>query len=160
VADAAVDTALPLPLPPVTAGSEGRTWQPQSVLLDEHPAALLRDSDGRLWVRLSQGRHTVAVNGSLAGFSQLQLPFPAAPHRVEVQATGWVAAGIDANGQPGAALDLSRERGAEALGSDAAADAAAAQESLPPLLVLTRTIRLGLVWSEESTLVRLGNTSG
>ncbi|HKY91764.1 MAG TPA: hypothetical protein VJM11_12025, partial [Nevskiaceae bacterium] len=161
VADAAVDTALPLPLPPVAAGSEGRTWQPQSVLLDERAAALLRDENGRLWVRVGAGRRTVAISGSLAGFSQVQIPFPAAPHRVEVSASGWLVAGVDANGQPGAALDLSREKGATVDGgAEAATDAEEARQALPPLFVLTRTVRMGLVWSVESTLERLGNSAG
>lgn len=157
VAEAAVDTALPLPVPQLAPG-QSRVWQPQSVLLDERNADLMRDGTGMLWLRVPQGRHSVVVSGDLAGFGQLQLPTSPAPKQASVDAPGWLVTGIDAQGRPGSVIDLIRERREEETSGAAPADGGTQQ--LPPLLRLTRTLQLGLVWGAESTLSRFGNAQG
>lgn len=155
-AEAQIDTALPLPVPPLAEG-QNRVWQPQAALLDDAPADLLRDARGALWLRVPAGRHAVVVSGELAGFSQLQLPVGPAPKRVSANAEGWLVSGIDALGRPGAAIDLIRERKDDAA-SSAVGEGSAQQ--LPPLLRLTRTLQLALVWGAESALTRVGNAQG
>ncbi len=155
--EAQIDTALPLPVPQLAAG-QSRVWQPQAVLLDEKNADLLRDGAGALWVRVPQGHHTVVVSGDLTGFGQLQLPTSPAPKQASVDASGWLVTGIDAQGRPGSVIDLIRERRADDAAGTTSADGNSQQ--LPPLLRLTRTLQLGLVWSAESTLSRFGNAQG
>ncbi|MGQ0621878.1 MAG: hypothetical protein ACT4QA_18485 [Panacagrimonas sp.] len=154
LAEAEVDTALPLPVPPL--GGQGRIWQPETVLLDERAADLVRSDNGQLWLRVPAGRHTVAVSGGLAGFAQVQLPLPLAPQVVSLDTQGWSASGVDAQGRATQAIDLARERGAEA----SAEMAEGQSQTLPPLLVVTRTLRLGLDWRVESSIERIGNAQG
>lgn len=154
-AEAAVAAALPLPVPPL-GEAQSRIWQPEQVLLDEQPAALVRLADGQLWLRLPAGRHAIAISGSLLGFTQLQLPLPLAPRRVDLDLLGWSASGVDSRGEAGQAIDLARERSPET----AAAAEAGAGPALPPLLIVTRTLRLGLDWRVEASIERRGDTQG
>ncbi|MCC2657209.1 MAG: hypothetical protein K0Q76_2317 [Panacagrimonas sp.] len=158
IAEAQVDTALPLPVPRVSAG-QSRVWQPQAVLLDDRAADLLRDEAGALWLRVPAGRHTVVVSGDLTGFAQVQLPTSPAPRQASAEANGWLVTGIDAQGQPGSVIDLIRERRDDTPSAGAAEEGGSAQQ-LPPLLRLTRTLQLGLVWSAQSTLTREGSAQG
>ncbi|MGQ0528337.1 MAG: hypothetical protein ACT4PG_00685 [Panacagrimonas sp.] len=154
-AEAQIDTALPLPVPPLTAG-QNRVWQPQTVLINERAAQLLRDERGALWLRVPAGRHRVVLGGDLSGFAQLSLPLAPAPRQVTVDASGWQVSGVDAQGQAASAIDLIRER-KEPASSAHAQDSA---QTLPALLRLTRTLQLGLVWSVESNLARDGDAQG
>lgn len=154
-AEAQIDTALPLPVPLLAAG-QTRVWQPQAVLIDERNAELLRDARGALWLRIPAGRHAVVVSGDLTGFSQLQLPLAPTPRQVRAEVDGWRVTGLDAQGRAGAVLDLIRERTQDA---NASAEDGSAQ-ALPPLLRLTRTLQLALVWGAESTLTRHGDAQG
>ena len=154
-AEAQIDTALPLPVPPL-AGGQNRVWQPQAVLIDERAAQLMRDERGALWLRVPAGRHRVVLSGDLSGFGQLSLPVASAPRQVTVQADGWLVTGVDAQGQAGSAIELIRERKEETSGANVEGGA----QSLPPLLRLTRTLQLGLVWGVESSLARYGDAQG
>ena len=155
VAEAQIDTALPLPVPRVATG-QARVWQPQTVLIDERNAELLRDKAGTLWLRVPAGRHSVVVSGDVAGFAQLQLPASPAPRHASVAASGWRVSGIDAQGRPGSVIDLVREQREEA----GATASEGNTQQLPPLLRLVRTLQLALVWSAESTLTRVGSAQG
>ncbi|MGQ0501182.1 MAG: hypothetical protein ACT4P0_01015 [Panacagrimonas sp.] len=152
-AEAQVDAALPLPVPPL-AGGQNRVWQPQQVLLEQGAAQLVRDDGGVLWLRVPAGRSTVLLSGDLSGFQQLQLPLNPAPKQVRVAAPGWLVSGVDAQGSAGNALNLVREQ------KDAAAAPEGAAQTFPPLLRLTRTLQLGSAWRAESSLERLGSAEG
>lgn len=156
-AEAQTEVALPLPVPALDAG-QGRRWQPEQVLLDEQPADLRRDTDGSLWLRVPAGRHRVTVSGPVTGFSQLQLPLPLAPQQVDLDLLGWSASGVDARGLARSAIDLARERPAD--NTLATANDENAAQSLPPLLQVTRTLRLALDWRVESSITRLGSAQG
>ncbi len=148
--DAQAPTAVPLPVPTLAGGEQGGVWQPQHVLLDGSEAALRRADDGGLWVRLGAGRHELLLSGSVAGLSQLQLPLPLKPHSVSAQLQGWLLSGVDDQGQAAGALQLQRQSG----GKGAAAGGAG--QALPPLLVVTRNLHLGLDWQVQTTVQRLG----
>jgi len=149
--DALAPTAVPLPVPTLAGGEQGGVWQPQRVLLDGADAALRRDTDGSLWVRLGTGRHELVLSGTVAGLSQLQLPLPLKPHRVSAQLQGWLLSGVDDQGEAAGAVQLLRQAG----NSGNAVNGSAGQ-ALPPLLVVTRNLHLGLDWQVETTVERLG----
>lgn len=150
--DALAPSAVPLPVPTLAGGEQGGVWQPQRVLLDGADAALRRGDDGGLWVRLGSGRHELVLSGTVAGLGQLQLPLPLKPHRVSAQLRGWLLSGVDDQGQAAGALQLLRQAGGD---SGNAANGSAGQ-ALPPLLVVTRNLHLGLDWQVETTVERLG----
>ncbi len=150
--DALAPTAVPLPVPTLAGGEQGGVWQPQRVLLDGADAALRRDTDGSLWVRLGSGRHELVLSGPVAGLGQLQLPLPLKPHRISAQLQGWLLSGVDDQGEAAGAVQLLRQAG----GNSGNAANGSAGQALPPLLVVTRTLHLGLDWQVETTVERLG----
>ncbi|WP_374679987.1 hypothetical protein [Hydrocarboniphaga effusa] len=152
--DALAAASAPLPLQPAGAGTQGRIWQPAQLLLDGQPAALLRSGDGQLLVALSPGRHEAIVRGSLAGFDQLQLPLPLKPRLVTSNLRGWLLSGVGDQGQVADSLQLLRSRS----GDDATGSGEDDAQALPPLLIVTRTLRLGLSWDVETQVRREGVT--
>lgn len=155
--DAQVDTALPLPVPRVSA-TPARAWQPQRARLDEQPALLRRDAQGALWVFVPAGRHLLELDGSLADLHQVQLPLGLPPRSLRVQASGWRVEGLDAQNQPGAVLDLVRERGGSAAGATAAGPESESGAAFAPLLRVTRVLDLDLAWQLQTTVERMGAT--
>jgi len=111
--------------------------------------------DGTLWIAVPAGRHEAVVSGSLAGFSQLQLPMPLKPRRVDSELRGWLLSGVNEQGVAGDALQLLRS----ATGGETAREGGAdSGQALPPLLIVTRTLRMGLDWDVETEVQRLGVT--
>lgn len=153
--DAQIDTAVPLPVPPLAGADQGGVWQAQTVLLDGAPASLRRADNGSLWLRVPAGRHQVAIAGSLAGLAQLRLPMPLTPRRAEIEAPGWRVSGVDAQLRPGAVIELQRE----AAEAGAPADAGTRQ-ALPPFLSVTRSLSLGPDWDVTTTVERVGSSAG
>ncbi|MDR3418626.1 MAG: hypothetical protein P4L83_20840, partial [Nevskia sp.] len=150
--DVQAPVAVPLPVPALAGGEQGGVWQPQRILVDGSDAALRRDEDGNLWIRLGVGRHEVLLAGDVAGLGQVQLPLPLKPHHVGAQLEGWLLSGIDDNGVAGDALQLLRQ---SASGGPAPA-AESGGQVLPPLLRVTRSLHLGLDWQVDTAVQRLG----
>jgi hypothetical protein len=150
--DALADAAVPLPAPAFASQQPLAVWQPASVLLDAHDAALRRDDDGSLWVAVTRGHHELQLGGSLSGLTQLQLPLALKPHHVEVSAQGWIVSGVNDDGTAADALQLAREQ-------KQSATAAGTEQSLPGFMLVTRTLQLGLSWDIETALHRVGSTS-
>lgn len=145
---AAVYAAAPLP-------GGAADWLPESVTLDGASAAgLSRDSGGGLWLELAPGVHQVVLEGRLPPREAVQIPLPLRPARVESRVTGWVLSGVGADGRPEASLQLARpERpvsGAERL----------EPTELPPFARVTRTLRVGLVWTVETRVDRVSPAAG
>ncbi len=151
--EAAATTAVPLPVPAVTAGAQGAQWQPSDVVVDGRAATLRRAPDGLLWLSLQPGRHDVLITGPLQGLGQLQIPLPLKPHLVTSSLDGWVLSGVNERGQPSDALQLLKSSGT----ADPAptGDGESAQ-ALPPLLIVTRTLHLGMDWDVETSVQRIG----
>ena len=150
--DALAPSAVPLPVPTLAGGEQGGIWQPQHVLLDGAEAVLRRGDDGSLWLRLGAGHHELLLSGPVTGLGQLQLPLPLKPHRISAQLHGWLLSGVDDQGEAAGALQLLRQ----ASGDSGNAANGSTGQALPPLLVVTRNLHLGLDWQVETTVDRLG----
>lgn len=146
--------ALPLPVPRLSAADQAASWQPISVTkADGSPAALRRSEDGSLWLQSADGVTEVVLQGSLAGLSQLELPLPQKPRRVQSQLQGWQLSGVDDQGLASGSLLLQRQAPAEA-----SADEPASATALPPLLRVTRSLSFGLEWEVETVVERVGSS--
>ena len=141
---AAVQTAIPLPVTPVS-------WTPEAILLDQEPApGLARDADGQLWLLVGEGIHTIVLTGRIApGVTTLQIPFPMPPHTAAYSAEGWQVTGIDADGNVAGTVQLTSEKPADAQAADDRTQA------LPPFLHVERTLHLGLTWQVSTTVTRI-----
>jgi len=139
--DAKAAVALPVP------GGTG-VWTPTAVTLDGEPYdGLRRGKAGPLAVAVQPGRWSLGLAGPLPPRAQIELPLPQRPRRVEVVADGWRVEGIDDKGRPGPQIRLvrlRREGQANALQPTA----------LPPLLLVRRTLRLGVDWRVQTQVER------
>jgi hypothetical protein len=142
-ASAAAATAVPLP-----GGLSA--WTPNRVLVDQKPAALLRDEQGVLWMEVPPGTHDVLFDGPLPSQERVVLALPLRPARVEVKAEGWSVDGVHEDGLPDDSLQFTRV----ARRPEEPAEAAQAQ-TLPPFMQVERTLLLGLNWEMDSRVARL-----
>jgi hypothetical protein len=146
ILDAAAETAVPLPATSVS-------WMPETVLWDDRPAdGLLRDSQGRLWIRALEGVHRVTLMGTAPKDPSVQLPLPLRPHRVVVTSRDWEVRGVQPDGRPDASLQLSRRV------KGGVPEAEAMEQRLPPFLTVERVISLGLTWQVTTTVRRVTPT--
>ncbi len=139
--DAATTVALPVP-------GGGGVWTPTAITLDGAPHdGLRRGRTGSFLVAVKPGRWSVGLAGPLPPRAQIELPLPLRPRRVEVVADGWRVEGIDDKGRPGAQIRLVRLR-------RETQDLLQPTE-LPPLLLVRRTLRLGIDWRVRTLVRRL-----
>ena len=124
-------------------------WTPALVRLDGRDTdALALHDDGFLHVRVPAGRHRLEAEGPLPPAETLTLELGDAPHRVTVQAPGFDVDGLREDGRAEPSIQLSRrlEAGEESPRWESA--------SLPPWLLVTRTLDLGLPWLVHTRVVR------
>jgi hypothetical protein len=143
---AGVETAVPLP-------GSAQHWVPEQVLLDNKPApALMRDSEGTLWLAITEGAHQVLLEGNLPKRETVQLALPLKPKRVEAKLEGWRLDGLHEDGLADDNLQLSHQ--------EQAGDESVALQTgtLPPLVRVERTLVLGLQWTVETHVERLSPT--
>lgn len=148
------DLGVPLPVPALNGANDGRVWQPASVVIDGRAATLRRADDGALWIATPPGRHDVLIAGSLQGVGQLQLPLPLRPHQVTATLDGWLLSGVNERGEPSDAIELMRKAAA----AEAPSAPGEATQALPPLLIVTRTLHLGMDWTVDTQVQRIGVT--
>ncbi len=151
----AAQTGVPLP------GSASQ-WLPSAVVVDgtavstsvgegATPArrALARDSEGKLWIQLSPGRHRVTLSGPLPSRETVQLAMPLKPHYVTAQANGWTIEGIHEDGLADDNLQLTKIH--------REGDAAKPLEMgpLPAFVRVERSLQLGLSWEVITRVERM-----
>lgn len=138
------DVAVPLP------GHKAH-WMAQEVLVDGKQAnGLYRSKEGQLWLDVTKGIHQVNMRGALPKRKSVQLPLPLKPRFVETTIKGWRIEGLHENGLADAQLQLTR------IQSEAKTQSASALEpgTLPPFVRVERTLRLGLEWLVDTTVIR------
>jgi hypothetical protein len=147
-AHAAVATAIPLPA--ATDPSGGLV--PEAVLVDARATeALRRESDGSLWVALEPGVHEVLLEARVAAkTARIEIPVPLRARAVSLDAPGWQAEGIDAQGGASHALSLVR------VTTPGAPAEASLRPAPPPFFAqVERRLAFGVAWSVETRVARL-----
>ena len=132
-----------IPLP------QSQVWQPGQVSLNGMPAILFRDREEMIWLQVPAGLHLVDVSGPLPPRQTISLSLPLKPHRVEFAGKGWNIEGIDENNRSGNQLQLRKIIRQENQKPDLEPG------TLPPLLKIERTLRLGLQWEIDTMVSRL-----
>ncbi|MEE9397931.1 MAG: hypothetical protein V3V31_13050 [Methylococcales bacterium] len=143
--DVQEDVAVPLP------GHVGQ-WIPDTVSVDHTPATgLFRTPSGQIWLDSPKGQHWVVLTGPLPLRDRIQIPLPLLPRRVEVKGDTWIVEGLDNNGIPDGALQLSRSHKSKVEGklSDTIQPT-----PLPPYLRVERTLLIGLDWHVKTRVIR------
>src|SRR5882724_598665 len=151
VAAANVPNGVGVPLP-----GGAQQWVPAQVSVDGKPAGVTRDGAGRLWVSVGPGRHEILLAGPLPTRETVALPLPGKPHRVTASGTGWTVSGLHEDGVPDDSLQLNRVSagGGTAGATGGAPGSSLAPATLPPFLLVERTLHLGLTWQVESRVLR------
>ncbi len=142
--DVVATSAIPLP-------GGLRSWTPDVVLVDATPdAALMRASDGTLWLQVEVGRHQIVARGPLASRDSIDLALPLRPHRVEATVDGWVLHGLHDDGLVESTLQLTRVRD-ESGPQGATLDPG----ELPAFVHVVRELHLGLDWKLQTAIARV-----
>jgi hypothetical protein len=124
------------------------SWVPTTVRVDGESDAALVLHGGHLHLRVSPGIHEVTLRGPLRG-SDLTLALGTSPHRVEVEADGWKAEGVDEDGHADS-VHLERDSGAAEAPREERPDAA-----VPPWLEVRRTLEAGVSWTMRTVVKRV-----
>jgi len=141
--DAAATTAVPLP-------GNGAQWNPADVLVDGHSAKALARVDDVLWLSLDPGRHEVVLQGLMPDRASVQLSLPQKPHHVEVSAVGWTVAGVHEDGLADDDLQFTRTETVKGH-----RDAVLQPGTLPPFLMVERTLHVGLDLEMDTQVTRV-----
>ena len=140
--------AVVIPLP-----VNDKQWLPDKVQIDGKLApAMYRSHDGKLWLQLEQGEHTILLAGKTPVHDRFVLPLPLKPHRVNVNNTGWQIDGVYEHGRAGSQLQFSRIR-TDTTGKNS--KNTLEPGVLPPFIRVERTLQLGLDWRVKSRIVRM-----
>jgi hypothetical protein len=136
---------------PVAVPLPGRLpdWSPVSVKLANAPTALVTRHDGYLWIYLPAGIQRVTLEGRIPVVAEWQWTYLLKPRSVTVSAPGWTVAGLQPNGLPEEQLFFSRVQ------PKTAAEAAYDQKHYHAVVVLERTLEIGLVWKVHNQVTRL-----
>lgn len=138
--------ALPLP-------ALYKEWMPNQVTVDGQIAnAMLRDSNGALWLTVSSGEHEVLISGVTPEHNKFTLPLTLKPHYVTTEAVGWSIEGVHENGEAENQLqfnrmqtDVQKQNPAQNL----------EQGVLPAFINVERTLELGLDWRLTTKINRV-----
>jgi hypothetical protein len=129
-------------------------WVPADVLVDGRSGPQLwQDGSGTLWLSVPAGSHQVVLDGPLPARDVVQIPLPEKPHVISTSVRGWRLAGVGDDGEIADTLQLAREADATPA-RGAAGSHALASASLPPFVIVERTLRLGLKWQVETRVFR------
>lgn len=142
--------AVGVPLP-----AQSKQWFPEHITVDGSTAnALIRQTDGMLWLALSAGVHTVLMQGRHALQDKFTLPLPLAPQYTQINSEGWRVDGLYENGKTGPQLEFNRLNiASNNQGQNFA------QTNLPAFIRVERTLHLGLDWQITTRVVRLADSN-
>lgn len=145
---AGAPVAVPLPRPDAT-------MQLLDGSVDGHADAPLAQRGEQTLVRLERGVHRIALRYRVDNTDTASLRFALRPQHVTFSGQGWALDGVDAGRALGDSLALHRVRA----GADGKEVAAAAQ-TFPPYVRVTRTLVLDVDWTVENTVERIAPRDG
>ena len=134
-----VSGALPLP-------GLINEWRASQVLVDGQPSTALRNEEGTLWINLQPGPHQILMNGSVSNRDSINLSLPLKPRSLSSDLEGWQLTGLREDGGLEAGLVLSRTVQRH--------DEQALRNDFPPLVLIERTVSLGLQWTSHVRVSR------
>jgi hypothetical protein len=132
-------------------------WMPAKVVLNnQNTNALSRDAQGVLWLVVNEGSSTVVLGGAIPPKESFSVSLPIVPKHTTASARGMRIDGLHDDGQASETLQFSR---VEASAGATDGKATATSDGLLPLLVVRRTLDLGLRWTSSTTVQRQGSVN-
>ena len=135
----------------VTLPGKLPAWSPVSVQLDDKPEAVLRRSDGYLWMIIPAGVHRVRVTGLLPTTTEWEWTFLLKPRHVNITAPGWTVTGVRPNGVPENQIFFARQR--QATPGEVEYD----RKDFNAVVAVNRNLEIGLVWQVHNVVTRLSS---
>lgn len=149
-----VTSAVALPIP-----STLDKWVPRSVLVNNVLAKNLQyDSNQQLWLNLPTGVHDVVMEGLIGDQDKFEIGIPLKPKDISQSANGWTIEGINRHQLQGNHLYFNRVKQADEATKTPNANLQASR--IPPFVILTKTLKLGLDWEVVNQLQRVAPTQG
>jgi len=129
-------------------------WMPTHVTLNNQSTnAMSRDENGVLWLVVNEGSSTVVLSGAVPPKESFSVSLPIVPKHTVASARGMRIDGLHADGQASETLQFSR---IEASTGTQQGNATANSDGLLPLLIVRRTLNLGLRWTSSTSVQRQG----
>ena len=137
-----------------------QNWVPATVTVDGRPAAMALLEGGFLHVRMPAGRHAVEATGPMPPNGTLTLELADVPHRVQADAPGWRVEGLREDGRAERSIQLVRELAPENDTGDRDRQEPREPEAaaLPPWLIVSRTLDIGIPWLAHTQVHRASPT--
>lgn len=145
-AHAQENVAIPLP-------ARFKQWLPQHILVDGLSAkAIIRDTQGILWVNLTRGIHQLKLTGLVPRQSSFTLPLPLKPQYITQTSQQWSVEGLKKDGTSENQLHFTRINTAPPKESELPT---LSPSSLPAFIRVERTLQLGLDWHISTRVIRI-----
>jgi hypothetical protein len=149
-----VTSAVALPIP-----STLDKWVPRTVLVNNVIAKNLQyDDNQQLWLHLPAGVHDVVMEGLIGSQDKFEIGVPLKPKDISQSANGWTIEGINRHQLQGNHLYFNRVKHADEATKTPNTNLQASR--IPPFLILTKTLKLGLDWEVINQLQRVAPKQG
>lgn len=133
-------------------------WRPQHILINGEPAqALYKNPKTGLHIAVPPGKNDILVKGQLDKVKQVNLSFVMEPHNVTVETEGWRASGVMRGHLMGRSLVFEK---IEQEDKPKETSRVIAPDPIEPLVVIERTIVLGINWYVQTKVRRLAPRNG
>lgn len=133
-------------------------WRPQDILINGEVAqALYKSPKTGLHIAVPPGKNDILIKGQLDKVKQVNLSFEMEPHNVTVETQGWRASGVMRGHLMGRSLVFEKIEVDE---KPEETSKVIAPDPIEPLVMIERTIVLGINWYVQTKVRRLAPRSG
>ncbi|MGE3319404.1 MAG: hypothetical protein AB7I18_08900 [Candidatus Berkiella sp.] len=134
-------------------------WVPRTVLVNNAVAKSLQyDGNQQLWLSLPAGVHDIVMEGLIGDQNKFEVGVPLKPKAVTQTATGWAIEGINRQKLQGNHLYFNRVKQANEEIKSSQTHLQAVR--VPPFVILTKTLNLGLEWEVINQVQRIAPAQG
>ncbi|MCG8683303.1 MAG: hypothetical protein MI892_00375, partial [Desulfobacterales bacterium] len=143
--DAGIDTAIPIP-------GDDKQWLASKIHINGSPAQGVFRKNGRLWLVIPKGIHTISMAGQVRSQGSFQLVFHLRPRHLDIKVEGWTAEGLHADGSFDSLIQFRR-----IIKSENKEKEILETGVLPSFARIERTLLLGMVWKVQTRVTREGD---
>lgn len=134
-------------------------WVPRTVLVNNVAAKNLQyDANQQLWLHLPQGVHDIVMEGLIGEQDKFEVGVPLKPKEITQQVSGWTLEGINHQRLQGNHLYFNRVKEANEETKTTQTNLQATR--IPPFVILTKTLNLGLNWEVINQVKRIAPLQG
>jgi hypothetical protein len=129
-------------------------WQISRVLVDQQPQSWVAQKDQNQWLFVEAGRHTVSLQGSVAGLNRLSIEFPKLLQNLSMTDSRWELEGVRHGTLQDKTLGLIRKAQQDK------SEITQLVESVEPMVRIIREFELGDQWYLTTSVERIAPMHG